>query len=93
MVHIWISTGEPSKSVRIFDALLKHEAKLQTELPGLQFDLIGQLGGRHRVSAGMSRDGSLNDPDDGLQEVRQWMFDRLIAIKTAFRPCLEDIMN
>ena len=93
LVHIWISAGEPSKSVRIFDALLKHEAELQTELPGLQFDLIGQLGGRHRVSAGMSRDGSLNDPDDGLQEVRQWMFDNLIAIKTTFQPHLEAVMT
>jgi hypothetical protein len=93
LVYIWISAGEPSKSVRIFDALLKHEAELQTELPGLQFDLIGQLGGRHRVSAGMSRDGSLNDPDDGLQEVRQWMFDNLIAIKTTFQPHLEAVMT
>ena len=83
MVHIWISTGDLSKSVRIYEALLNHESDLKTdELNDLKFDLIGELGGWRRVSAGVSRSGSLNSRDEELDEIRSWMFHKLIALKT-----------
>lgn len=93
MVYLWISAGEFNKSVRIYDALCQYRAELESELPDLQFDMVGQHGGWKRVSAGMVRDGSLNAPDDVLDEIRSWMFDNLIALKTAFQPRLETVMR
>ena len=94
LVHIWISAGDLSKSVRIYEALLDHEADLKTEeLKDLKFDLIGELGGWRRVSAGVSRDGSLNASDEDLKEIRNWMLHKLIALKAAFQPCLEEVMQ
>ncbi len=93
LVHIWISTGDQIKSTRIYEALLDHEADLKTKLEDLRFDLIGDLGGGHRVSAGVSRSGSLNSRDEELDEIQSWMFQNLIALKTAFQPCLEEVMQ
>lgn len=93
LVHIWISTGDQSRNVRIYDALLDHRSGLECELQDLKFDLIGELGGGSLVSAGMSRDGSLNSSEEELEETRNWMYDNLISLKTAFQPCLEKVMQ
>ncbi len=92
-VYLWVSAGEYDKSVRIYDALLQHQAELQSELADLQFDLMGQLGGWRRVSLGMMREGSLNAPDGELAEIREWMRDNLLNLKAAVQPFLEQVMD
>ena len=93
LVHLWISAGEYSKSVRIYDALLQYQAELKSELEDLQFDLIGQHGGWRRVSLGVMRDGSLNAPDEELVEIREWMRENLLNLKATVQPWLEKVMR
>ena len=93
LVHIWISTGDQTKTESIYKTLLQREPALSSELDDFEFDLIGRLGGWRQVSAGMSRAGSLSSPDQELEVIRAWMFKSLIALKDAFQPHLETVMS
>ena len=41
---------------------------------------------------GVYRKGSLDDPEEKLDEIRQWMFDYLIKFKGVFNPRMERII-
>ncbi len=93
LVHIWISTGDQSKTESIYKSLLEREPTLTRKLDDLEFDLFGRLGGGRRVSAGMSRAGSLNSSDEELEGIRAWMYASLTSLKDAFQPHLETVMG
>ena len=92
-VHLWISVGNRTESGRIFDALSEYRLELERELPDLQFDVIGQHGGWHRVSLGMTRDGYLGDSDEALDEIRDWMSESIVRLERAVQPMLEKVME
>ena len=88
-VFLWISVGDRAESTRIYDSLSEHQAELLNKLPDLQFDVIGQHGGWHRVSLGMTRDGHLGDSDDTLNDIRDWMSENMPKLKDVIQPALE----
>ena len=42
---------------------------------------------------GVWRDGSMDDPEEELEEIRQWMFDYLLKFKKVFNPRMERIVS
>ncbi len=92
-VFLSISVGSRAESGRIFDALSEYRLELERELPDLQFDVIGQHGGWRRSSVGMTRDGYLGDPDQSLDEIRDWMCNNIVELKNIMQPRLEKVME
>lgn len=92
-VFLWIYVDSRAESGRIFDALSEHRLELERELPEIQFDVIGQHGGWHRVSLGMTRDGHLGDSDETLDEIRDWMSENIVKLRHAVQPTLEKVME
>ena len=92
-VHLWISTGDAGKNKLIYEGLIRNEGLMKDKIPGLEFDLIGRLGGWRHVSIGIARPEALDQPADAQSNTRQWMFDNLLKLKEICHPLLESVMN
>ena len=92
-VFLSIYLGSRAESGRIFDALSEYRLELERELPDLQFDVIGQHGGWRRSSVGMTRDGHIGDPDEALDEIKDWMCENIVKLKNVIEPRLEKVME
>ena len=85
---VYIPGGTPN-----LNALRKDECKekIESELnigPDTRINWRTPYG-----SLGVYRDGSLDDTQEELEEIRQWMFDYLIKFKKVFNPRMERIVN
>ncbi len=92
-VFLWIYVGDRGESTRIYDALSEFQTELLHNLPDLQFDVIGQHGGWHQVSLGITRDGHLGDSDETLNDIRDWMSENIVKLRHAVQPTLEKVME
>lgn len=92
-VCLWISTGDAGKNELIYEGLLRNEGLMKNQMPGIEFDLIGRLGGGRHVSIGIARLDALDQPADAQSNTRQWMFDNLLKLKEVCYPPLESVMN
>ena len=78
----------------IFDKFRADRENIEGEL-GLGNDPNTQMewSAPRTGTIGVWRDGSLDDPGDQLEEIRQWMFDYLLKFKEVFNPRMEKIIN
>ena len=95
-VYLWISTGDNDKTERIYAALHADQAGITSAMPGIEFDLVGKIGGWRRVSLGMTRPGSLYQPKAGytsqqINDARAWLYANLLTLKEVCQPRLEQI--
>lgn len=96
--YLWISTGDRDKTARIYDALYADQAAIAVAMPGIEFDLIGKIGGWHRVSLGLAMPGSQYRSKAGyspqqLNDARAWLYDNLLRLKEVCQPRLEQIFQ
>ncbi len=90
-IDLYIDQGNVSReeNKRRFDVLKEQKSSIESELTeSLSWERL-ETKKASRIAA--YRDGSIDDSDDILEEVRDWMIDRLLAFKKVFGPRIEEL--
>ena len=86
-VYLWIATAESDYNKRVFDTLHAHKAEIENDFGK---PLLWDRRDRMRMSAVIAtRKGSIDDPPETLDEIRDWMYNSLIKLKAAIHSKLE----
>ena len=66
------------------------QEQIEAQLGVLNWDRLDDA----KISrVGVSRSGSIEDSEEGLDEIRSWMIDHVNRFPTTFRPYLEEVMK
>ena len=91
-IEVYIDNNEDQDwNKDLFDGLSKHRSDVEFELGGaLEWERLD-----HRRASRISavRQGSIDDDEATLDEIREWMVDRLLKFKQVFGPRLEDLVG
>lgn len=96
-VYLWIATWDADFNKRVFDALGKCREKIDGELSGLVVEPGGRILWDRRDNMRMSavivtRTGSIDDPQEQLDEFGEWMLKTLPKFKDVIGPHLEAVV-
>ena len=81
-VEVYIDTGDANENHHIFDSLEKHKETIETELGyALDWQSLEQ---RRACRVATDRAGTIDDSDDVLEEIHDWMVERLLDFKRVF---------
>ncbi len=90
-IGIDIDNGDGDWNKGIFDQLEENRTKIESELGGpLEWS---HLDNRRACYILAVRQGSIDDDRETLEEVRQWMVERLLKFKKVFGPRLSELAN
>ena len=90
-VEVYIDRGDKNHNKWLFDNLKQRKESIETELnEPLEWD---RLEDRRASRISVVRDGSIDDDDDTLEEIQQWMIERLLAFKRVFTPHLQELVE
>ncbi len=89
-VYLWIATDDLEKNRRIYEALRNCASDLERELDG-GIKWIGRRGRRSQFSLGISKEGSIDDSDEKIDDTRDWMLEYIPKFMDAVNPRLEKI--
>ena len=97
-VYLWIREEDP-RAAQIFDELLKHQEAMNDELrqidPSFELNWWSRFTGSSKRPSyraiGMQIDGMIDDPQERLDEIRDWMLAFYPALKKVMEPRLADI--
>ena len=85
---IWRSDKEWNE--RLFDLLIERKEQIEMQLAGdLEWERLDDYQSC-RISA--KRQASIDDDDDSLAHLQEWMTDRLLAFKRVFTPHLQELV-
>lgn len=83
-----ISTGDEVRNKDLFDRLFDHKEDIEMALGhSLVWDRKDEY---QSCIISVGRKASIEDDDETLDEIRNWMIDRLLAFKDAFGPHLDE---
>lgn len=90
-VELYIDPGDADVNKRLFDALSTASDAIQTELEeSLEWE---RLDNRRACRISAFREGSIDDDPRSLEEIQEWMVDRLLAFKRIFTPHLAELVE
>lgn len=93
-VYLWVQSenrGITKYDRDVFAALQAEQDQIESEI-GAELEWAdGHSWGHPTVS--LYRDGSIDDPPETLEEIREWMQENLIRFRDAFNPRLEKILE
>ena len=90
-----IRTEDKDLTKRIFDELQTHRDDIESSIdpgPDSQWEWL-RFNGAYFFQIGVSRPGSIDDPQEKLEETRAWMLDMLPKLKEVFDPRLEKLLK
>ena len=94
--HAWvtlhISMERKEETKRIFDELKKHREDIESRVPGEKWHWR-RYDRFYFSSVSIRRDGSIDDPPEKLEEIRNWMVASLHEFKQVFDPHLKAILR
>ena len=92
-VYLWVesrNSGIAEYDRNVFAALQDEQKQIESEIgTGLEWD-DGHSWGSPTVS--LYRDGSIDNPPEALEEIREWMQENLVRFRDVFKPHLEKIL-
>ena len=90
-VAVYIDRSDPGWNKRLFDRLKESGSTLESELSeALEWNYTDW---RRSCTIQITRPGSIDDDEDTLNEVHQWMVDRLLKFKEVFGPRLAELVD
>ena len=89
-VYLWIKSKDAEWNRRVFESLKKHQDRIESEIGAEPEWDNGDTWGFPSVS--LYIDGSIEDPPEKLEEIREWIRENLIRFRSVFNPCLETIL-
>lgn len=90
-VELYIDSTEGERNKRAFDRLEQQKERFESELEAtLEWE---RLENRRASRISVLRSGSIDDNQERLEEIRQWMIDRLLAFRRVFGPRLPELVE
>lgn len=90
-VALEISTGDKARNKDRFDRLHERKEKIETALGHpLVWDRKDEY---QSCIISVEREGRIEDDEETLEQIREWMIDRLLAFKDAFGPHLDELLS
>lgn len=90
-VEVYIDTENSEANDLLFAQLEERKSQIETEI-GQPLEWDSKID-RRAVSIGVSRDGSVDDASDVLEELQAWMVERLLTFKRVFTPHLQELVE
>ena len=90
-IYLWIATENQANNKAIFDAMHdRHRPAIESKLAGVWWERRDN----QRISAiGISIPGSIEDPEEKLDEIRAWASQHMPKFKAVIQPCLQQVMR
>lgn len=88
-VELYIDTRDKVRNERLFDDLEEQKAEIESLLSESLLWLRSDSIRACRVEA--VRDGTIDDDEETLEEIRTWMVDRLLKFREVFEPRLAEL--
>ena len=90
-VALEISTGDKPRNKARFDRLFERKEDVEEVLGHLlEWDRKDEYQG---CIISVEREGRIEDDDETLEQIREWMIEQLLAFKTAFTPHLDELLR
>lgn len=89
-IYLYIATFDPDRNKRIVNALHQHRQEIEEALPEVWW---GSGNGQNEAVVGISIPGSIEDPEEGLGEIRAWASENIPKFKAVIQPCLEQVIS
>ena len=87
--YLYIDNGDKDWNERLFDQLIERKGAIEA---GLGESLDWRRLNSYRACRILTgRQGSIEDDEEALEEIREWMIDRLIAFERVFGPILAEL--
>ncbi len=91
MVDVYIDNGDRDWNKNLFDKLQEDKEAIESELAeSLKWD---RLDNRRASRIAVVRPGSIDDDEEMLGEVHDWMVEKLLAFKRVFGPRLDELVQ
>ena len=89
--YLYLDNGDKDWNEFIFDQLVKHKETIELDLSqSLDWK---RMDDNQACSISTDRPGSIDDDEETLEEIREWMIDRLLAFKRVFGPILTELVE
>ncbi len=90
-VHLWINPGEGDQNEILFEALRENQEAIESELQeSLEWN---RMEGSKACRIEVTRPGTITDSPEILEEIQDWMIERLLKFKQVFGPRLKDLVD
>ena len=90
-VYLWIAPGEKDQNEALFDALNEHKEAIESEF---QESLEWQRKEDQKSCTIMViRSGTITDSPETLEEIQDWMIEKLLKFKKVFGPRLKNLVD
>ena len=90
-VELSLQTPDKDWNKSFFGLLKESQEDIEEEM-GTEL-LWERLDNNKTSRVGIRRDGSIDDPPDRLDEIREWMFDNVVRFKQVFPPYLREVRD
>ena len=88
-VEVDIDSNNRAWNKEVFDKLKEQEESIESELgESLEWDRLDE---KKPSCVSVVRDGSINDNEETLEEIRSWMVEKLLDFKRVFGPRLDEL--
>ena len=88
-VEVIINKDDAALNEQLFDQLEERKGEIESQIEG-DFEW-NRLDGKRSCRISTVRSGSIDDDEETLEEIREWMIDRLIAFERVFGPILAEL--
>ena len=90
-IELYIDNGNKEWNENLFDDLEEYRTEIETALgETLQWE---RLDNRRACRISAVRQGSIDDDDETLEDIREWMVEWLLKFKEVFGPRLADLVD
>ena len=90
-VEVYIDNGDKEWNKQQFDQLLERKSEIESQI-GSDFSWE-RLDDKRACRISAVQQGSIDDDPETLEEIREWMIDRLIAFERVFGPILAELVE
>ena len=91
LVNLWIDTKDKSKNETLFDALYEQKDSIESDL-GVRL-VWRRKDNNLSTEVQHLRPGSIDDDDETLEEIQEWMVEWLLKFKKVFEPRLAELVD
>ena len=88
MVNIYIGRDDREWNEQLFDKLRERKGDIESKLGSLSWD---RMPSHMACRIAAYRPGTIDDDPETMEEIREWMIERLLAFNRVFGPILEEL--
>ena len=90
-VELSIDSQDREWNVQLLERLEERKDRIESEI--LKSLIWESVEGRRACRIKLERPGTINDDDDALADIREWMVDNLLGFKQVFDPHLKELVG